>query len=46
MIVEIFTLVVELAVPSADVEPADAKGVESASADAAVVQLSWPALLG
>ena len=47
MIVEIFTLVVEFAVPSAEVELADAKGVESALADAAVVQLSWPdALLG
>ena len=46
MIVEVFTLVVEFAVPSAEVELADAKGVESALADAAVAQLTWPALLG
>ena len=40
-----FTLVVEFAVLSGEVEPADAKGVESPLA-VAVVQLLWPALLG
>ena len=42
-----FTLVVEFAVPSVQVEPADAKGGESSLAvAAAAVQLLWPVLLG